>query len=138
MSHGYKHLPKDIIRHVALNSELVLKPQPDGSEDLHPYIFTFSDNLIDRYLQDNLNEKTVVVPSELTYFPATLIPEADGDGYVVTFRDIPECITAGKDFAEAIEYAEDALNLCKDFYTDRPFPTPSPLQLGDVMIGVKL
>lgn len=138
MSKGYKHLPKDVIRHVALNSEMVLKPQPDGIKDLHPYIFKFVDNIIDRYLQDNLNEKTLVEKPELTYFPATLIPEEDGDGYAVIFRDIPECITGGKDFAEAIEYAEDALNISKDFYTDRPFPTPSPVKLGDVMIGVKL
>lgn len=133
-----KYLPNDVIRHVALNSEMVLKPQPDGTKDLHPYIFKFVDNIIDRYLEDNSSKDVSTDKPTLTYFPATLIPEEDGDGYTVTFRDIPECITGGKDFAEAIEYAEDAINTCKDFYLDRPFPTPSAVKLGDVMIGVKL
>lgn len=59
-------------------------------------------------------------------------------GFVVKFRDVPEALTQGKDFAEAVEMAQDALRTAMEFYDEngKPRPTPSePLQ-GDVAINL--
>lgn len=72
----------------------------------------------------------------------------DGYGYVtykcsqgitVTFRDVPEAITQGDNFADAVEMAEDALETAMEFYdeNDKPRPKPSEPQQGDVMIELK-
>jgi antitoxin HicB len=60
----------------------------------------------------------------------------DGDGFLVTFRDIPEAITGGNTRDEAIEMAADALVTAMDFYFEdkRPVPTPSESKRGDVLI----
>lgn len=42
-------------------------------------------------------------------FPATLTPDLDDGGFVVTFRDIPEAITQGDSIEEALEEAADCL-----------------------------
>jgi antitoxin HicB len=62
----------------------------------------------------------------------------DGDGYLVTFPDIPEAVTGAKDKAEAIELAADALTTAMDFYFEdrRPVPTPSPLKRGQIPIDL--
>jgi len=43
-------------------------------------------------------------------YQATLIPDPDG-GFVVTFPDVPEAITAGLDSREALSNAAEALGL---------------------------
>lgn len=60
----------------------------------------------------------------------------DGDGYMVSFPDIPEALTGAKDRTEAIELARDALTTAMDFYFEdrRPVPTPSALKRGQVAI----
>lgn len=126
----FNPLSKETITKVALQSGLELKQLDDGTMGLRPYIFTFTDNLF--------KEANIQSNSGVTYYPATLQACAEESGYVVTFRDIPEAITQGSTLAEAIEYAEDALDVCKDFYEDRPYPTPSAPHQGDVMIGVKV
>lgn len=62
----------------------------------------------------------------------------DGDGYLVTFPDIPEAVTGAKDRAEAIELAADALTTAMDFYFEdrRPVPMPSPLKKGQVAVDL--
>ncbi|MFZ3117067.1 MAG: type II toxin-antitoxin system HicB family antitoxin [Variovorax sp.] len=62
----------------------------------------------------------------------------DGDGYLVTFPDIPEALTGAKDRDEAIELAADALTTAMDFYFEdrRPVPLPSPLKRGQVPIDL--
>ena len=62
----------------------------------------------------------------------------DGDGYLVTFPDIPEAVTGAKDRAEAIELAADALTTAMDFYFEdrRPVPMPSPLKRGQVAVDL--
>jgi len=62
----------------------------------------------------------------------------DGDGYLVTFPDIPEALTGAKDRDEAIELAADALTTAMDFYFEdrRPVPLPSPLKKGQVAIDL--
>ncbi len=42
-------------------------------------------------------------------YPATLVPDRESGGYVVTFADFPEAITQGDTREEAIEQAEDCL-----------------------------
>ncbi|MBR7747470.1 type II toxin-antitoxin system HicB family antitoxin [Undibacterium baiyunense] len=72
-------------------------------------------------------------------YPATFTPAPEG-GFVVTFRDIPECITQGDDEKEAIEMAEDALLCSMDFYFEdgRQVPPPSKRKAGDRLISLPL
>lgn len=57
---------------------------------------------------------------------------------VVTFRDVPEAITQGDTFEDALDMAEDALRTAMEFYNEdgKTFPTPSEPQHGDVMIAL--
>lgn len=59
-------------------------------------------------------------------------------GFVVKFRDVPEALTQGKDFAEAVDMAEDALRTAMEFYDERgeDYPKPSEPQQGDVAINL--
>lgn len=44
-------------------------------------------------------------------YPAIFTEDKDDGGYVVCFPDVAGCYTQGKDIVEALEMAEDALNL---------------------------
>lgn len=70
-------------------------------------------------------------------YPAQFTPDEDG-GFVVTFRDIPEAITQGDDFEDAIIMAEDALLTAMDFYfeTNRAVPLPSIPQNNETLISL--
>lgn len=61
------------------------------------------------------------------------------NGFFVSFRDVPEALTQGSDFAEALDMAEDALKTAMEFYSEdgKPYPVPSEPQHGDVMIELK-
>lgn len=63
-------------------------------------------------------------------YPVTLTP--DGDTVLVTFPDVPEAITQGKDEEEALQYAVDALETALSFYVDarKPLPVPSKARRG--------
>jgi antitoxin HicB len=69
-------------------------------------------------------------------YPARL--RADEAGVTVTFRDIPEAITAGATRDEALEMAADALTLAMDFYFEdkRPVPLPSVARRGETLIAL--
>jgi antitoxin HicB len=69
-------------------------------------------------------------------FPARFEP--DGDGYVVTFRDVPEAITQGDSLDEARAMAADALLTAMDFYFDdkRAVPEPSKAQDGEELVAL--
>lgn len=71
-------------------------------------------------------------------YPAAFMQE--DDGYTVAFRDIPEAISQGDTYDEAVEMAEDALLTAMDFYFEdnRPVPAPSQVQDGEVLIGLPL
>ena len=58
-------------------------------------------------------------------FPCELTPDGEG-GFVVTFADVPEAITGGRDRAEALTMAEDALATALEGYAleQRAIPTP--------------
>ncbi len=45
------------------------------------------------------------------YYPAIFLKEADGR-YSVSFPDVPEALTCGENFENAIEMAKECLGLC--------------------------
>ncbi|MDO5812807.1 MAG: type II toxin-antitoxin system HicB family antitoxin [Bacillota bacterium] len=45
------------------------------------------------------------------YYPALFLKEDDGR-YSVSFSDVPEAITCGNDFENAVEMAKECLKLC--------------------------
>ena len=62
----------------------------------------------------------------------------DGDGYMVSFPDIPEALTGASSREEAIEMAADALTTAMDFYfvDRRSVPPPSEAKRGQIMIDL--
>jgi antitoxin HicB len=68
-------------------------------------------------------------------YPARFAPD-DANGYVVTFRDIPEAITQGDTLDEARIMAADALRTALEFYAEdgRPVPAPSAVQAGEELV----
>ena len=60
------------------------------------------------------------------------------EAYNVTFPDVPEAITCGWSWDEAVEMAEDCLGLALSFYFDRDeeIPAPSHPAEGQVMVPV--
>lgn len=60
----------------------------------------------------------------------------DGKFILVTFPDIPEAITQGKNRTEAMEMAKEALELAMDFYFEdrRPVPAPSQPKRGQAVV----
>ena len=64
--------------------------------------------------------------------------EATGrEAYVISFRDIRGANSCGWSWAEALEMAQDCLDVALTFYIDddQDLPTPSGLQDGEVMIS---
>lgn len=62
----------------------------------------------------------------------------DGKFILVTFPDIPEAITQGKDRAQALAMAREALEISMDFYFEdkRPVPMPSKPKRGQAVIEI--
>lgn len=50
------------------------------------------------------------------YYPAKF--EKEDSGYTVTFRDIPEAVTCGDDYEDAMAMAEDVLISSVEIYFD--------------------
>ena len=77
-------------------------------------------------------------------FPCDIIRDEEEEmatgreAYVVTFPDVPEAITGGWSWEEALEMAEDGLGVALSFYVDRreDIPVPSPLTDGQVLVPV--
>lgn len=71
-------------------------------------------------------------------YPANIA--RDGDGFLVTFADIPEAITFGSTSEEAISMAIDSLTTAMEFYFEdrRVVPKPSSPKLGQVLIDLPL
>ena len=70
-------------------------------------------------------------------YPCQLTPDKDG-GVVATFPDVPEAITAGRDRAEALAEAEDALAVALAGYVHEKWdiPNPSSSVAGQVLAPV--
>ncbi len=60
------------------------------------------------------------------------------DGYSVTFPDVPEALTSGDSWEEALEMAEDCIGVALGMYVKagEDLPTPSPARDGQVLIPV--
>lgn len=67
-------------------------------------------------------------------YPADL--RKDGKFIVVSFSDIPEAHTFGRDRAEALAMAKEALEVSMDFYFEdrRPVPMPSKPKRGQAVV----
>jgi antitoxin HicB len=62
----------------------------------------------------------------------------DGKFILVTFPDIPEAVTQGRDRTEALKAAKDVLETAMDVYFDerRPVPAPSQPRRGQPVVEV--
>jgi antitoxin HicB len=69
-------------------------------------------------------------------YAATLTPDQEDGGFVVTFRDVPEAITQGDTVDEALRNAADALTVALEFYAEdkKRFPKPSKLRLDEHLV----
>lgn len=69
-------------------------------------------------------------------YPVDITP--DGKGFLATFPDIPEAITAGETREEVTHMAEDALITAMDFYFEdqRSVPMPSKVKRGQAMVAL--
>ncbi len=74
-------------------------------------------------------------------FPATLTPDTDDGGFVVTFRDLPEAITQGDSIEEALQEASDCLDEAIaariDDNMDIPYPSNNK-QAHEYLVSVPL
>ena len=61
-------------------------------------------------------------------YPVHLEPAEEG-GFVVTFPDIPEAITQGEDEADALAWAQEALEIALEVYLDKKLRVPYPSAL---------
>ena len=80
----------------------------------------------------------IVMSKEVDIFgyPARFIRERDG--YVVSFRDIPEALTSGSTKNEALGMAGDALATAMEFYFEdrRQIPMPSKARKGEEVVDL--
>ena len=73
-------------------------------------------------------------------FPATLTPDLDDGGYVVTFRDLPEAITQGDSIELALQEAADCIEeAIAARISDRlEIPEPSDVLDGEYLVTVPM
>ncbi len=68
-------------------------------------------------------------------YACQLTPDEDG-GLVATFPDVPEAITGGRDRAEALTMAEDALATALAGYVHEKWDIPTPSETADGQVSV--
>ena len=70
-------------------------------------------------------------------YPARLRPDSTGE-LIVSFRDLPECLTSGADEAEALAEAADALEEAIAGRMNRidSIPDPSSRRAGEHLVAV--
>jgi antitoxin HicB len=73
---------------------------------------------------------------EVVMFGYPALFQKEKDGYVVSFRDLPEALTSGATKKEAIEMAGDALATAMEFYFEdrRQVPMPSKAKRGEEVV----
>ena len=72
-------------------------------------------------------------------YPCNLIPDhEEGEGFIVTFPDVPGAITGAQTREESLLLAEDALVAMLAVYVQqkREIPTPSPVADGQELVAV--
>lgn len=69
-------------------------------------------------------------------FEYPVLLKADGDGFVVTCRDLPAVITQGDDEVDALREAADAMDEVFATYMNQglEFPAPSKMKRGEHMV----
>ena len=72
-------------------------------------------------------------------YPCELTVDEDG-AYVATFPDVPEAITGGKNRAEALTMAADAIDTALEGYIHQGWaiPTPSKVRGGQELVRVPM
>ena len=72
----------------------------------------------------------------MSSYPARIA--SDGEGFDVSFPDIPEALTGAATREEALARAVDALTTATDFYFEdrRQVPAPSAPKRGQVMVDL--
>jgi len=70
------------------------------------------------------------------YAYRALFEPGDRRGYVVSFPDVPEAITQGRDLTDARAMAEEALGLVLLTYMERGTPLPKPRAKGRKLVEV--
>lgn len=70
-------------------------------------------------------------------YPARLRPDSTGE-LIVSFRDLPECLTSGSDQTEALDEAADALEEAIAGRINRvdSIPVPSARRSGEHLVAV--
>ncbi|MDE0144769.1 MAG: hypothetical protein OXI53_05770 [Nitrospira sp.] len=70
-------------------------------------------------------------------YPARFQPDSTGE-IIVSFRDLPECLTSGSNKTEAQAAAADALEeaIAGRIDDDEDIPMPSPRYVGEHLIAV--
>ena len=70
-------------------------------------------------------------------FEYPVLLKSDGDGFVVTCRDLPAVITQGDDEAEALHEAADAMDEVFATYMKQglEFPAPSKMKRSEHMVA---
>ena len=73
-------------------------------------------------------------------FPATLTPDLDDGGFVVTLRDLPEAITQGDTLEECLAEAADCLEeaIAARIDDNLTIPMPSRLESGEKLVSLPL
>ena len=72
-------------------------------------------------------------------YPCNLIPDhEEGEGFIVTFPDVPGAITGAQTREESLLLAEDALVAMLAVYVQqqREIPTPSPVADGQELVAL--
>ncbi len=71
-------------------------------------------------------------------YPAKLTPEEEARGFVVTFVDLPEAITQGKDVEDALREAADCLDeaIANRIVMGLPIPKPSRIAKGQYFVAL--
>ena len=72
-------------------------------------------------------------------YPCNLIShEEEGEGFVITFPDVPEAITGAQTRKESLALAEDALVAALAIYVQsgEDVPTPSPVAVGQELVAL--
>lgn len=66
-------------------------------------------------------------------YAATFEPTEREGGFTVTFPDVPEAITEGRDLADARAMAADALGVALLTYLEMGHPLPAPTAAGTMI-----
>lgn len=70
-------LTRDEIRAIALENGFTLKDQPDGSKDLHPYVYRFAERLLDKCVYKRFNLNSEFKKAQAAWKTVEELPEED-------------------------------------------------------------